>query len=348
MCRGIALLVMFVIAALPVRSDGGEAYYPGSLVGLSGEELMAALRVAVRNHESVMPQFDENVIWSVFNETDRRGDGTVWDMFSPDIASFPLDGGAPAGMECCHVVYPEWIGDKMPYSMDMSLDLHNVFPCRDVVAEDKRGLVPWKVDNATFDNGIITIGGANIDGTVFRAYEPCDEYKGDIARVLMYVAACYGGEQVWYGQSWNLFLEGAYPVFNRRAAELLLSWHQSDPVSLKEQERNDVVYRKQGNRNPFVDYPRLADHIWGEAIDVPFSYNTGGGDGEIAGYLRSTYVLEDTVWLRSNYVPSGAVWSVNGSAVAGDCIPASTLGIGSHELRFSIGEMKGKVTIEVR
>jgi len=42
-----------------------------------------------------------------------------------------------------------------------------------------------------------------------------------------------------------------------------LEWHRADPVSAKEIKRNEAVYQKQGNRNPYVDHPELAEHIWG-------------------------------------------------------------------------------------
>ncbi len=44
---------------------------------------------------------------------------------------------------------------------------------------------------------------------------------------------------------------------------LLLKWHRQDPVSKKELDRQEAVYSKQRNRNPFIDHPELAEHIWG-------------------------------------------------------------------------------------
>jgi hypothetical protein len=44
----------------------------------------------------------------------------------------------------------------------------------------------------------------------------------------------------------------------------MLSWHRQDPVSQKEVDRNNGIQKTQGNRNPFIDYPYLAEFIWGE------------------------------------------------------------------------------------
>ena len=47
------------------------------------------------------------------------------------------------------------------------------------------------------------------------------------------------------------------------AVSVLLQWHNNDPVSQKEIDRNEAVFLLQGNRNPFIDYPQFADCIWG-------------------------------------------------------------------------------------
>ena len=53
------------------------------------------------------------------------------------------------------------------------------------------------------------------------------------------------------------------------ALEMLLAWHRLDPVSAKERNRNEGIYRNwQGNRNPFIDFPELANLIWGDGIEV--------------------------------------------------------------------------------
>ena len=86
-----------------------------------------------------------------------------------------------------------------------------------------------------------------------------------------------------------------YPTLKPWAVELLLKWHAQDPVSEKEIARNNAVYAIQGNRNPFIDYPRLADFVWGDSVDFSFhlygdvedgsgnqagSGNVAGGDGD--------------------------------------------------------------------
>jgi hypothetical protein len=49
----------------------------------------------------------------------------------------------------------------------------------------------------------------------------------------------------------------------------LLDWHRNDPVDAWEENRNDIIYNSyQGNRNPFLDFPELAEHLWGTEMGL--------------------------------------------------------------------------------
>lgn len=101
-------------------------------------------------------------------------------------------------------------------------------------------------------------------------YEPDDKYKGDLARTYFYMATRYADKcSSWGGGMFGSNNNG----FQTWAINMLLEWHREDPVSEKELIRNEVIYGntaynqgsfKQGNRNPFIDYPCLAEYIWGE------------------------------------------------------------------------------------
>ena len=54
----------------------------------------------------------------------------------------------------------------------------------------------------------------------------------------------------------------------------MLAWHREDPVSQKEIDRNEAVYKHQNNRNPFIDYPELAEHIWGNKKSEAFYFES--------------------------------------------------------------------------
>ena len=59
-----------------------------------------------------------------------------------------------------------------------------------------------------------------------------------------------------------------YPVWTNEALTLLLKWHREDPVSEKELKRQEAVYQIQHNRNPFIDYPEMVEHIWGNKKEI--------------------------------------------------------------------------------
>lgn len=94
-------------------------------------------------------------------------------------------------------------------------------------------------------------------GPVSTFWYPGDEWKGDIARMMMYMYVRYDsrclannvgtGPNTYHVDMPNIFLE----------------WNEEDPVSIFEINRNNVIQSFQGNRNPFIDNPYLATQIWG-------------------------------------------------------------------------------------
>lgn len=83
-------------------------------------------------------------------------------------------------------------------------------------------------------------------------YCPPDEVKGDIARIIFYMLTRYSETDT------------AYPVTNvAQSMDILLKWNRLDPVDKYETVRNNEAYAIQGNRNPFIDCPALAESIWG-------------------------------------------------------------------------------------
>jgi hypothetical protein len=108
-------------------------------------------------------------------------------------------------------------------------------------------------------------------------FEPNDEYKGDFARTYFYMVTCYEEKLAdWYANSTEVraTLDGnSYPGLSPWQLKMLMEWAANDPVSRKEEERNNAVFGIQNNRNPFIDYPGLEEYIWGALKDVAFSYD---------------------------------------------------------------------------
>lgn len=114
-----------------------------------------------------------------------------------------------------------------------------------------------------YDNGIAT--GCYTDN---NSWEPRNEVKGDVARMIFYMATRYEGT------NGELDLEvvdyvNTYPAPEHGKLSTLLAWNLADPPDAFEKNRNDVVFNWQHNRNPFVDYPEFAEIIWSGTIPSP-------------------------------------------------------------------------------
>ena len=123
------------------------------------------------------------------------------------------------------------------------------------------------------------VAGAYIEGSITlstNVLEPADEYKGDIARSYFGTMVKWAGEWAFNKNENGCVIfdatidadthygpENNYG-FTDYGLALMLKWHRQDPVSQKEIDRNNGIQYTQGNRNPFIDYPYLAEFIWGE------------------------------------------------------------------------------------
>ncbi|PVV55604.1 endonuclease [Chryseobacterium sp. HMWF035] len=129
----------------------------------------------------------------------------------------------------------------------------------------------------TFTNSS-RIGNCAIPGITYtgRVYEPINEFKGDVARSLLYFAVRYEGKLGTFNFNNNANpasdtnpLDGTEErAFDPAYIAMLLQWHQQDPVSQREIDRNNAVYGIQKNRNPFIDNPSWVNTIWGQTPDA--------------------------------------------------------------------------------
>lgn len=96
-------------------------------------------------------------------------------------------------------------------------------------------------------------------------FEPRDEVKGDIARMLLYMVVRYEDSTLDLELTNDTTLaskaengtEGYIGILNT-----ILKWNFEDPVDSRELYRNEEIYKEQGNRNPFIDHPELAYYLY--------------------------------------------------------------------------------------
>lgn len=266
------------------------AEYYKSAEGLSGFQLKTALKNIIDDIDdgNGLPFHQDQGYRSLYDayasensgDTDDyyENDGTVLDMYSEvtngseayNYQHFQNQCGNYSNEGDCynreHLVPQSTFNSASP----MRNDYFHVVPS-DGKVNGARGSYPFgEVSNPSYvstngsKRGVNTFPGYS--GVVF---EPIDEFKGDIARSVLYFAIRYEDE---FNSSWktnDVLADNAQDFFVDWYINLLLSWHLNDPVSQKEIDRNDNGFQYQGNRNPLIDHPEFAYDIWGDSDDLP-------------------------------------------------------------------------------
>ncbi|TCK68905.1 putative secreted protein (Por secretion system target) [Winogradskyella wandonensis] len=206
-----------------------------------------------------------------------ENDGTVLDFYSENPSGADPYNYTHGNMQCgnqsaegdCynreHLVPQSSFNSAYP----MQSDIHHVIPT-DGRVNNFRGSLPFgevATPNFTSLNGSKR-GSSAITGYSGTMFEPIDEFKGDIARALLYFATRYENTVDGY-TSFDMFNGTNNQVFFGWAIDMLLDWHYNvDPVDQRERDRNNAAYNFQGNANPFVDHPEYANLIWNPSSDT--------------------------------------------------------------------------------
>lgn len=331
----LSLFFLSAVLSLNAKSvtpaDQLSAYYE-RVDGKSGKNLFDEVHTIAKIGYSSLGY---DGLWTAYEETDLRQNGNIWDMYSN--CSFTLNGGKCGNYsrECdCynreHSIPKSWFGDT---KSSPGCDIFHLVPT-DGKVNGMRSNYPFgEVSSATYtsDNGSKlgtsktlslsgkTIAGSNISATCSgKVFEPIDEYKGDFARG-------YFGTMIKWAGDWQAFTDAngsstfsddytasGYFGLTKYGVALLLKWHREDPVSQKEIDRNNGIQKTQGNRNPFIDYPYLAEYIWGEKAGekvelsrlvcsaddafVPGQSNGYNGQGGSTTYYTVTWYVDGGVY----------------------------------------------------
>ena len=266
--KKFVLFFAIIISAVAIYAQP-QGYYDGAQ-GLTGNALKSALHDIIKNDKPGGGTYNPSYsgMWSAYYQTDRRpGTNYLWDIYSdvpggepPYLYILGTDQcGQYSGEGDCYNREHLWAQSWANNDGTEKTDLHHVYPTdgkvngvRDNYAFGEVGATSWVSQNGSKLGSCVTPG---FKGTVF---EPIDEYKGDVARALMYVSVRYYRQD----SDWKSSDMTNKSVIKDWAMTMLLRWHRDDPVSAKEISRNEAVYSIQQNRNPFVDYPDFAEMIW--------------------------------------------------------------------------------------
>ncbi len=271
----LAALMTTVLASWAAE----PANYYNSAVGKSDERLMSALRDIIRPHKEV--SYSSGLL-DAFRKADTDNQGYIIDIYS-NCRYRPSDNGSSAknlgeGYNREHSFPRSWFNGAVA---PMNTDVFHVYPT-DIKVNSQRGNNPYGVcaNGTRLTNGSLVAKGKlgkstypGYNGTVF---EPDDEYKGDLARTYFYMVTCYKNELPnWPGSDQLDYWTNNYKAFSTWTINMLMEWTRLDPVSEKEIKRNEAIYGIQGNRNPFIDHPELAEHIWGDMQGKPWNGSSG-------------------------------------------------------------------------
>ncbi len=214
--------------------------YYWNAMNKSGNTLFLALRTIVNSGFSGVSYGDARYI---LDETDMDPNNTANLIQVYSGASVTGVWYCPTTNDCNWNREHVWPQNRLPVSasnsvINMASDLQNLKPAS-ASLNSSRG-------DKYYDWTTTTV-----------SYEPRDEVKGDLARILLYMIVMYDELSLVDGSPNPDNLEmGLFSV--------LLEWNAFDPVDDFERNRNEVIYSYQHNRNPFIDYPEFADLIWGE------------------------------------------------------------------------------------
>lgn len=277
MKKGIFILSLLASASQALLAAIPDGYY-SRLNGKATSELKTAAYEIINPHTKVssysnLPQY--------FQETDVYPESRRWwDMYSDVVRYIP----SFSGLNREHSFPKSWwkVGNSVEYTPAYT-DLNHLYPA-DGPANQAKSNYPFatvnRAQNVKFDNGVSMVGYpvSGQGGGAQYVFEPADEYKGDFARTVFYMVTCYQDLQ-WNTNYLWMVQRNTYPTLTPWAVNLMLQWHRADPVSQKEIDRNEVVYSFQNNRNPFIDFPELAEYIWGNKMGENFTLTSGGSTG---------------------------------------------------------------------
>lgn len=265
----MAAFTMAAIAGYP------EGYYD-RMDGKSKEELKKAAKQCVINHTR-LEYYELPNYWQYSDVYPELVNGCKrwWEMYSDEVLLIrPGQTGKQAfsanKMQREHAVPKSWWkknGD-VEYTPAYS-DMWNLYPSEPTANGAKSNYPFGETRTTIFDNGVTKVGPpkSGYGGGSYYVFEPADEYKGDFARTIFYMATVYDDLTWVYNY---MFVNNSYPSLLPWAMNMLLQWSRQDPVSQKEIDRNNIVEQYQGNRNPFIDFPNLAEYIWGLGTDETF------------------------------------------------------------------------------
>ena len=267
-------------------------YYDGT-AGLTGYALKTKLNVIISNGALDLGYGSgTGGLWQTYFTSDRdtyyENNNTLLDMYSekpagPDAYEYKLGRVVDGGNQCGNGNNFEGVCYNREHSLPKSFfgginatpmanDANFVIPT-DYYVNSQRSNYPYgETTTATWTSTNGTkLGSSSFPGYAGTIFEPIDEFKGDLARMSLFFITRYEDKLSCFTsfQSDGNPLDGTVDRgYKQWYINLLLKWAAQDPVSQKEIDRNNAVYVRQKNRNPFIDHPEWVNMIWTSTLST--------------------------------------------------------------------------------
>lgn len=269
------------------------AGYYDSLEGLSGAALKQELQNIITNGVRAQSYGD---VWDIFDDADRNPENNnqVWQIYTEGVKS-KLDqqvGSSGSGFYQREHIWPQSRGGFSDGTSSFAdgIDVWLPSNANDILAGHSDAHHIRAVDGDENNSRSNRDYGVDYNGPTGNT----GSWHGDVARALFFMAVRYNGLDVVNGNPVDS------TVGQMGDLATLLSWNTSDPADDFEMNRNNVIYNWQMNRNPFIDYPLLADYIFGANFGNTWSFslsNENFTENSIKVYPNPTtdYVMIDGV-----------------------------------------------------
>ncbi len=257
MTKKIIVLNIIVLAVISTVTAQIPSGYYQSAQGLTGNDLKNALHNIIDDHQEYSYNALRDYILKNTDEDPNNSNNVILLYTGRSQAKSTFGGGANDwNREHAWAKSHGDFGNNPP----AGTDAHHIRPT-DASVNSDRGNLDFDIGG----NPVNEAPGCFRDGDSF---EPRDEVKGDVARMIFYMATRYEGGN---GEPDLEIVDYVNTSPNPKHGKLsqLILWNSQDPPDDFERNRNDVIYYQyQNNRNPFIDHPEYVDAIWGNASSI--------------------------------------------------------------------------------
>lgn len=264
--KHLILIILFFGTVLNAYSQDSAYYH--TAFNSAGDTLKENLHNIIDGHTTYPYSSSSTDVWDMLKQTDKdpNNPNNVILIYSNRSVNAAQEFNNGAGWNREHV----WAKSRGDFgnTPPAGTDAHHIRPCDISVNGDRdnRNFDDCITCQDIIDNGFNT--GSKKDANLWT-FQPPDNVKGDVARMIFYMSVRYEGA----GSEPDLELTNTLQSNTSKqplhaVLTTLLDWNRQDTVDSFEQNRNQVIYSFQGNKNPFIDYPELAEYLWGDSLGM--------------------------------------------------------------------------------